>query len=666
MKIEMKNDEKKIVARNGSEQVAIEPWGENVIRVRAGVAGPVRDDLPGCALPAGSSSAVLMDNDEYFSIRNGILEARIEKEYGRISFYRCSDNSILLEEVISHPAAPSLYPLGRDYRAAGGDLFRLDVRFQSKDGEKFYGLGQHRHGLFNQKGAVVELAQRNAEVCIPFMISNRGYGFLWHNPGVGRVELAENWTHWVADAASQIDYFVFAGDDYSSIMNSYVDVTGHSPMLPDYAAGFWQCKLRYRTQEQLMGVAREHKRRGLPLSIIVVDFFHWENQGDWDWDPRCWPDPAGMIRELKEMGIELMVSVWPTATAHSRNYKEMFDNGYFIRTERGLNLIQIFTDVPVFPRREDLFYYDSTNPEARAFLMEQIRKNYYDIGCRVFWLDACEPEMTLLHHDNMRFHLGQGQAVANIYPYCHQQGFWEGLKAAGEKEIITLCRSAWAGSQRFGAAVWSGDIPSSWDMFKRSVPAGLNIMMSGIPWWTTDIGGFADGEPEDPSFRELLVRWFQFGAFCPLFRLHGVRNPTDDSVVTGGPNEVWSFGDEAYGIMRDYLFLRERIRPYVMDQMRLASEKGTPPMRPLWFDFAHDSVCWDIANEYLFGPDLLVAPVMEYGARQREVYLPQGAVWTNAWTGEKITGGQTVVIDAPIEQIPLFFRDEARLRIVSE
>jgi alpha-D-xyloside xylohydrolase len=236
----------------------------------------------------------------------------------------------------------------------------------------------------------------------------------------------------------------------------------------------------------------------------------------------------------------------------------------------------------------------------------------------------------------------------------------------GEEEIISLCRSAWAGSQRYGTALWSGDIASTFEALQTQVRAGLNVGLSGIPWWTTDIGGFHGGDTATPYFCELIVRWFQYGVFCPLFRLHGFRMPNEKFWDTGGDNEVWSFGEEAYAIITELMFLRERLRPYIMEQMHLAHEQGTPPMRPLFFDFPEDEASWDVDDQFMFGPDILVAPVLYEGACSRDVYLPAGTTWNDAWTDEVFDGGQRIIADAPLERIPLYVRAGKRLPIVQE
>jgi len=610
------------------------------------------DDSPGALLPAAKTHARLTVAETEAVLVNGKITVKVANT-GWTRFYHTDTGAVLLEE--------DPHAFVRDFRSLpGGGHYHLEQRFRAYDGERLFGLGQHTDALLDQKGCVIELDQRNTQVAIPFMVSSRGYGFLWNLPAIGRVELGANRTRWIAEAASQIDYWVTAGPEPAGILANYAAATGHSPMLPEFASGFWQCKLRYQTQEELLNVAREYKQRGLPLSVIVVDYFHWAMIGDWSFDPACWPDPAAMVRELREMGVELMVSVWPTVNPDHPEYGAMCEQGFITRTERGLPAEHCFTDTYA-AGRSYIQYYDATHPGAREYLWNKLRQNYYRHGIRVFWLDACEPEYTHKDHDNLRYHQGNGQVVGNMYPFYHQQGISEGLVREGEKEIIMLCRSAWAGSQRWGAALWSGDIASTFESLRQQVRAGLNVAMSGIPWWTTDIGGFHGGDVNDPVFRELIVRWFQYGVFCPLFRLHGVRAP--GSAKSGGPNEVWSFGEEAYGIIQGLLELRERLRPYIMEQMQVAHERGLPPMRPLFVDFPKDEAAWAVNDQFMFGPDLLVAPVLEQGALEREVYLPAGTRWVEVATGLKHDGGQRLTVQAALASVPVFVRAAAAPRL---
>lgn len=641
---------------NEGQTLRIEPWGPDALRVRAAL-GPVRDGLPGALeLPPGPDDARVKIEDGTASIVNGVLTAELvpggDHEQEMLVF-RANGEELLAEEPIHF-----WWPGPRLFAPAGNGYYRLQQKFRAYPGERLFGLGQHTHGLLDQKGAVIDLVQRNGEVTIPFLVSNRGYGLLWNNPGIGRVELGASGTRWAADCSPQIDYWITAGSP-AQILSRYADVTGHAPELPEWATGFWQSKLRYRTQEELLDVAREYNRRGLPLSVIVSDFFHWTHLGDWKFDPAEFPDPGAMVRELSELGVKLMVSVWPSVSPLSENYEPLLNDGLLIGSEHGPLAQATWPDKGV-SAPVNVAFYDATNPAAREFVWSKVRDNYLrPYGIDLFWLDACEPEIRPGDHENLRFHAGPGAAVANLYPRENAAGF------AREPGMVTFNRSAWAGSQRYGAALWSGDIPATWDSLRAQVRAGLNAAMSGIPWWTTDVGGFHGGDPSDPDYRELVVRWFQYGAVCPLLRLHGNREPRMPFGLdqTGGPNEVWSYGPEAYDIIREVLFLRERLRPYIMTLMRSASSSGLPPMRPLFVDFPADPAAWPVDDEFMFGPSLLATPVLHAGARSRQVYLPADATWRDAWTGERFDGGAVIEADAPLARIPLFLRDGATLPI---
>ena len=664
-----RRDTSGFTVRESRETLQVEAWGDNSVRVRSTL-GPCITETPGSALTEpGPAQFCVEISDDRARMRNGdlVVEVSSQDDSSFLGFppllrFFGSTGEELFSESVPHFSAPPQ----RRYAPAGGDLSRCEVTFDAFPGERIYGLGQHQHGLLDQKGAVIELIQRNTEVCIPFALSNRGYGFFWNMAGVGRVELGTNRTRWVADGARQIDYWVTAGSSPAEIVSRYTKVTGLPPMLPQWASGFWQCKLRYRSQHELLEVAREHKRRGLPLAVIVVDYFHWTRQGEWRFDPSEWPDPQAMVDELRELGVELMVSIWPTVNPDSVNYAEMDRRGLLVGSARALPLHLPFWDKvnkgPAFVR-----YYDATNPEAREYIWAKVTDGYGRYGIRTFWLDACEPEMRPEDPEDALYYLGPGMAVQNVYPRDHARGFAEGLRASNEDDVLLLCRSAWAGSQRYGAAVWSGDTDSTFEALAAQIPAGLNIAISGIPWWTTDIGGFKGGDPSSPYFRELVVRWFQFGVFCPLFRLHGVREPAPlvGSELTGGPNEVWSFGDEAYGIIREQLAIRERLRPYVMDQMAAAAATGVPPMRALFLEFPNETPAWEVRDEFMFGPDILVAPVTVYGERARDVYLPEGASWLDAWTGAPVEGNGWTTAEAPLERIPVYLRQGGALNTLS-
>jgi len=496
-------------------------------------------------------------------------------------------------------------------------------------------------------------------------ISNIGYGFLWNNPAIGKVIFGKNGTEWITDSTKEVDYWIVASDDPKEIEEIYTGATGRAPMMPEYGMGFWQCKLRYRTQEELMTVARKHKALGLPMDVIVADFFHWTQQGEYKFDPEYWPDVEGMCKELDEMGIKLMVSIWPTVDYRSENFAEMMEKGYLVRTERGARLTMQCFGQEVF--------MDPTNPGTRQFVWSKSKQNYWDKGVRLFWLDEAEPEYTVYDYDNYRYYMGTDLEVGNVYPLYYAKAFYDGMAQAGMENPMNLLRCAWAGSAKYGALVWSGDIDSTFECLNRQVRAGLNMAVAGIPWWTTDIGGFHGADISDPKFHELLMRWFAYGCFCPVFRLHGNRNPAygyDGDFISGigafgsgADNEVWSYGEDCFQIMKKYLLLRERIRPYIREQMQLTHEKGIPIMRPLFFDFREDKAAWDVDDQYMFGPNIMVAPVLEAGVESRKVYLPSDSTWTDAWNGKIYEGGQTIDAAAPIDTIPLFLKDNAKLPI---
>ena len=608
------------------------------------------------------NEAAIEYTEEGAVLYNGKIRAEITN-YGKIIVYN-SDGKILLEEYVRNRKdvcdckCSAIEVEAREFRPILGGDYHLTVRFESQDkDEKIYGMGQYQQPYLNLKGLDLEMAHRNSQASVPFAISSLGYGFLWNNPGVGRVVFGKNILSFEAYSTKKMDYWIVAGDTPADIEEAYASVTGTVPMMPEYGLGFWQCKLRYQTQEELLEVAREYKRRKLPVDVIVIDFFHWPKQGEWKFDPVYWPDPDAMVAELKEMGIELMVSIWPTVDKTCENYEEMLEKGYLIRTERGFRVGLDFQGATI--------HYDATNPKAREYVWEKVKQNYYSKGIKVFWLDEAEPEYTVYDFDNYRYHRGTNLQVGNTYPVDYAKTFYEGMEKEGQQNIVNLLRCAWAGSQKYGALVWSGDIASSYESMRNQLAAGLNMGIAGIPWWTTDIGGFHGGDPNDSEFRELFARWFEWGTFCPVMRLHGDREPRQPQYGTtggatccsGAANEVWSYGEEIYEICKKYMFLREKLRPYTRTLMEEAHEKGTPVMRTLFYVYPQDKKCWEVEDEYLYGSEILVAPILYAGQRSREVYLPTEENWIEYATGKKYEGGQIVEAVADLDTIPVFVKE---------
>ena len=682
-------DGNRLVIAENKSQVWIEPWGKNSLRVRM-TAQPEMDkndwalteEVEAYTAEISYEEIDVTDpwyrSEEYahyhqkakeWTLKNGKITAKISYE-GWISYYN-QNGELLTAEYWRNRNRINRYcvPLRVEARELkpipGTNDFSLAARFEAYDDEKIFGMGQYQEKHLDKKGATLELAHRNSQASVPFYISNRGYGFFWNNPAIGTATFGTNKTEWTAKSTKKLDYFITAGDSPAELEEQYSAATGRTPMMPEYGLGYWQCKLRYRTQEEILSVARKHKALGLPMDAIVVDFFHWTRQGDFKFEPRDWPDPDAMVKELKELGIETVVSVWPTIDERSENYGEMADRGFLVNPDRGLNYHMSWMGNTVF--------YDTTHPGAREFVWEKCKENYYKKGIRCFWLDEAEPEYGPYDFDNYRYYAGPALQCTNIYPVMYAKGFYDGLKKEGEKEILSLVRCAWAGSQKYGTLTWSGDIHSSFRAMREQLQAGLNMCLAGIPWWTSDIGGFVGGDISDPKFRELLVRWFAWGAFCPVFRMHGERSPWYEreeefingvrQLTSGQDNEVWSFGEDNFEILKKYLFIRENLRPYIRECMKEASENGSPVMRPMFYDFYEDKLCWETEDQYMFGPDLLVAPVMEAEVTERPVYLPEGEFWTECYTGRKYEGGQTVTAEAPIDIIPVFTRGEKQHKI---
>ncbi|HUW55802.1 MAG TPA: TIM-barrel domain-containing protein, partial [Planctomycetota bacterium] len=394
-------------------------------------------------------------------------------------------------------------------------------------------------------------------------------------------------------------------------------------------------------------VARAYREKGCPCDVLVVDWFHWKVLGDLDLDEAFWPDAADMNRELAAMGYHVMISCWPRFMKESRHYATLEANGWFMKTADGTTLYGTPED-----RRGALI--DTTHPDAAEWFWNTIRESYAAKGFSSWWLDEDEPDVCPHEH---YLHAGTGARVHNVYPLTHTRAVYEGHRRDLGERCLILSRSAYHGAQKHGTTFWSSDIHPTWDVFRRQIPAGLNFCASGFAWWSSDIGGWqalpgdesrtaADFLARHPDYVELYIRWFQFGAFCPTFRAHGTRPE----------NEVWSYGPDAERVLVKYLKLRYRLLPYIYSLAWRTHRTGAPFMRALFMDFPEDENVRDIADEYMFGPAFLVAPVVTQGATEREVYLPAGADWYDYWTDERHAGGRTIVAKAPVDTLPLFVR----------
>jgi len=555
--------------------------------------------------------------------------------------------------------------------------YTVAATFDSPADEHYYGLGQQQKGWMDLRDHQIHCwhdygAIGGEDVCVPFMVSTRGYGMIWDNPSKTTVDLGFNGRNvWSSEVGERVSYFVIAGQTSDEIYHGYRLLTGATHLLPRGVYGYIQSKAIYPTQEQALDIAKGYRERKLPLDVVVVDFLNMTRQGELDLDPKRWPGPAGMNRDLNAMGVHTLLSVWPHFAPGTQFYDMLVKKGWLIRKPDGTPDKGWTKDV-IGPN------LDTTNPEAAKWWWEKIRDRYIKpYGFDYLWLDETEPDFDPAGDV---FSVGSGVRFYNIYPLFHTALAYEGSRRdfGDNRRVMTLARASYLGAQRNGTVFWSSDIVSTWDMLKRSIPAGLNFTASGMPYWDTDIAGFfspqipadyhaahkplvdgSDGRDTIANYEdypELFVRWFEWGAFHPVMRAHGERKH----------NEVWSYGKQAEPILEKYLKLRYQLVPYTYSVAYGSYQTGAPYMRALFMDFPGDPRALDIPDEYMYGPAFLVAPVTEQGATSRAVYLPSGCDWYNYWTNERVHGGQTITVDAPIDILPLFVRAGSIVPLGSE
>jgi len=508
--------------------------------------------------------------------------------------------------------------------------------------EGLFGLGQHQAGVWNYRGESVDLSQENTNIAVPLMVSTNGYGIFWNNASRSRFNNRfANYLYISSEVADTVDYYFLFGPEMDQIVSSYRTLTGRAPMFGKWAYGFWQCKNRYKSQDELLGVAHKYRELHIPADNIVQDWFWWNRKGEHVFN-KNYPDPKGMVDELHKENFHLMISVWPFFEPGSAVYDDMDKRGWFVDKFK-------FAKPPYHTNA--MAVYDATNPEARVYYWNLIDKALFNIGIDAWWMDTVEPETEgqedniLLNH---KLAIGSGNRYVNLYPLLTTGGVYKGQrKASDKKRVFILSRSAFAGSQRNSITAWSGDVNSDWETYRRQIPAGLNFAVSGLPYWTTDIGGFVTGNPDDPAYRELFVRWFQFGTFSPIFRMHGTR--------VNDQNELWSYGPEVQKILTSFDRLRYRLMPYIYSTAWKVTSENYTVMRPLIMDFRTDARVVNVGDQFMFGQAILVNPVIEQGATTRHMYLPK-AKWYDFWTGASRDGSAMIDAAAPLERMPLFVR----------
>ena len=572
-------------------------------------------------------------NDEFVTLATSKLKVTMARKDGGITYFD-HDGQKLFNEGSRKLTST---------KVNGEDTYRAESFINVYGSpEGLYGLGQHQAGVWNYRGESVDISQDNSNISVPMLVSSRGYGIFWNNASRTRFNNRfANYLYISSDVADVIDYYFLYGPELDEVIAGYRALTGDAPLFGKWAYGFWQCKNRYKSQDEILGVARKYRELHLPVDNIVQDWFWWNRKGEHVFN-KNYPDPKGMVDELHKEHFHLMISVWPFFEPGSAVYDEMDKRGWFIDKFKLAK--------PPF-HTDGMAVYDATDPEARKYYWALMEKGLFNLGIDAWWLDTTEPE-TEGQEENIQLHhklaIGGGDRYVNLFPLMTTGAVYDGQRgASSQKRVFILSRSAFAGSQRNAVAAWSGDINSDFLSLRRQIPAGLNYSLSGLPYWTTDIGGFVSGDPDDPAYRELFVRWFEYGTFCPIFRVHGTRK-TDH-------NELWSYGPDAQKILVNFDRLRYRLLPYIYSLAWKTTSSAYTLMRPLVMDFRDDVRAENVGDQFMFGPVFLVNPVTEPQASTRNVYLPR-ARWYDFWTGSAIDGGRMFDAAAPIDRIPLYVR----------
>jgi alpha-D-xyloside xylohydrolase len=655
---------KNIHSNGVQQQLQVESWGSDSIRIRLSPDVIIQTPDYQALLPEKPT----LDKEDCQQLNqktftNGNIEFILNDDNQTWSIQRPSDE-LTLFQVQSTEFLPYIYPIS--IYSPIHTLYKVSLNYIHIQNGYLYGLGEHHYAdnltlpyhNFHLSFNFSSTAPSNGDITIPWYIHSSGFGILWNQPGYGSFDVQnDSQIMWIASATHQLDLWITTIPEteslsslfYPILMKNYVDVVGHPNPLPHFASGFWQSKNRYRSQQEFLDVAKGYYDRQIPVGIIVIDYYHWPALGDWKFNSSCWPDVPEMINQINSYGMKVMVSVWPHVAENSENFITMETKGLLTHDANG----------SAITTSRNLHISDEYNPATRQFIWDKVKAHYYDYGIKVYWLDADEPEGS--RPGLQWWYDRHDDEIAMVYAREHQRTFWDGLRGEKEEEIIMLSRQAWIGSHTINVAVWSGDIDSTWKELLKQIKVAQNVALSGIYWWTTDIGGYQPAGLDDDQFQELLLRWFQFGAFCPIFRLHGYRNPPlpdNECGFSGGHNEVWLFKYSSQII--DIIKLRESLRDYVEYHLNITHQNGTPILRPMFYDFNNDIQSYQAEDQYMFGTDYLVAPVYTYQPTSRSVYLPnidqQNSAWQHYYTKQIYQGGQRYDINTTLNDFPLFIK----------
>jgi alpha-D-xyloside xylohydrolase len=576
-------------------------------------------DVPGFNVSETTDSVIITTSS---------LSVHVSKSTFLVSYYDLSGNLILAE------AQKTITPV----TVLTTNTNTCSAVFNSPATEGLYGLGQHQQRIMNYKGHALVLDQQNGEIALPFMVSTQGYGLLWDNYSYTNFygDLSSNTQYqFSSESGKMVDYYFMYGPEPDSIINNYRIATGKAQLFPKWAYGLFQSKDKYTSSNELLGIAGQYRKAGIPLDCIVQDWDYWtpDYWGSNTMDAIRYPDPKALVDSLHAMNVHTMISIWPVFHSSTTNYSQF----------NAINAL--------YPSNGLHHFYDPHNNAAKTIYWNQVNNQLFSkYGWDAWWADNDEPQGYPDAFDRKDFITAKGSGVTyyNTYPIEHTSGFYFGWrKDIPNKRVFTLSRSAFPGQQRYAAASWSGDISSNWANFQNQLSAGLNFCLSGIPYWTTDIGGYFGTDWTTQANQELMIRWFQYGTFCPLFRIHGKG---DKALVSTG-----SFTQNTIDHLVMYDKLRYRLMPYIYSLAWKVTNENYTIMRHLVMDYRADANVKNIDNQFLFGPFMMINPVTTAGASTRSVYLPSGN-WFDFWTGKQYAGGQTITAQAPLDKMPIYVK----------
>ena len=600
------------------------------------------------------TSFKLKQKGDELLIKGEKLDIYLSFKTGKLSF--ATQKSILLSE----KEAGTLFT---DFIDAGTKTYSVSQSFILDKNEAIYGLGQQQEGKMSKRNVKLKMVQGNTDDYVPFFVSNKGYGLFWDNYSPTVFEDTPENTTFTSEVGDGVDYYFMAGTNADGVIANMRSLTGQAPMFPLWTYGFWQSKERYQSQDELVDVVEKYRELGVPLDGIIQDWQYWGDNEHWNamefLNPHFY-NPQKMVNDVHGLNAHMVISIWASFGKETKPYVELEKAGALFN----------FVTWPENPPGA-VKVYDPYNPEAREIYWKYLNKGIFSLGMDGWWMDSTEPDHLQLKPSDMdnKTYLGSFRKVRNAFPLMTVGGVSDHQRSvSSDKRVFILTRSVFAGQQRYGSNTWTGDVLASWEALKNQISAGLNLSLSGIPYWNSDIGGFFlwnyKNPLKNPDYRELYTRWLQFGTFTPMMRSHG----------TDAPREIYQFGqkgEKVYDAVEKYINLRYSLLPYIYASSWEVTNNHSTMTRALVMDFAEDKQALDINDEFMFGKSILVSPVTQpmYSklidtvrvadfstVKSKDVYLPKGVDWFDFWTAEKHVGGQTVKKAVPIDITPMFVK----------